>query len=117
MSARVVLVTGVSRGLGAAMVDKLVELEHTVIGCCRSEAAVESLTKRYGGPHRFRVVDICASEQVECWANEVLTEGLVPDLILNNAALINSNAVLWDVPAEEFSLVVDVNIKGTSPIC
>jgi len=36
----------------------------------------------------------------------------VPDLILNNAGLINRNAPLWEVPVEEFSNVIDVNIKG-----
>ena len=35
-----------------------------------------------------------------------------PDLLLNNAALINHNAPLWQVPVEEFDAVIDVNIKG-----
>ncbi len=35
-----------------------------------------------------------------------------PDLLLNNAAIINRNAPLWKVPAREFSDVIDVNIKG-----
>jgi NAD(P)-dependent dehydrogenase (short-subunit alcohol dehydrogenase family) len=33
-------------------------------------------------------------------------------LLINNAGLINRNAPLWKVPEEEFSRVVDVNIKG-----
>jgi NAD(P)-dependent dehydrogenase (short-subunit alcohol dehydrogenase family) len=33
-------------------------------------------------------------------------------LLLNNAALINRNARLWEVPPEDFSQVIDVNIKG-----
>ena len=33
--------------------------------------------------------------------------------MLNNAALINANAPLWQVPAKEFDTVIDVNIKGT----
>jgi len=35
-----------------------------------------------------------------------------PDLLLNNAAIINRNAVLWEVPVREFGEVIDVNIKG-----
>ena len=31
---------------------------------------------------------------------------------MNNAATINRNAPLWKVPAEEFSRVIDVNVKG-----
>jgi NAD(P)-dependent dehydrogenase (short-subunit alcohol dehydrogenase family) len=32
---------------------------------------------------------------------------------VNNAATINRNAPLWKVPAEEFSEVIEVNVKGT----
>ena len=38
------------------------------------------------------------------------------DLVVNNAALINRNAPLWKVPADEFSAVVDVNIKGVANV-
>jgi NAD(P)-dependent dehydrogenase (short-subunit alcohol dehydrogenase family) len=31
---------------------------------------------------------------------------------LNNAAVINKNAPLWEVSAEEFSKAIDVNVKG-----
>lgn len=40
----------------------------------------------------------------------------VPDLVLNNAAIINASAPVWEVPAEEFSRVVDVNIKGVAAV-
>jgi NAD(P)-dependent dehydrogenase (short-subunit alcohol dehydrogenase family) len=33
-------------------------------------------------------------------------------LLLNNAAVVNRNAPLWEVPPAEFSQVIDVNIKG-----
>ena len=35
-----------------------------------------------------------------------------PDLLLNNAALMNQPAKLWEVPAEEFGQLIDVNVKG-----
>src|SRR5207253_6336818 len=35
-----------------------------------------------------------------------------PGLLLNNAAIINKNAPLWKVSAEEFDRVIDVNLKG-----
>src|SRR5207302_9465479 len=35
-----------------------------------------------------------------------------PDLLVNNAALVNDNAPLWEVPPDQFSRVIDVNIKG-----
>lgn len=35
---------------------------------------------------------------------------------VNNAGAINKNNKIWQVPAEEFDLVMDTNIKGTANI-
>jgi NAD(P)-dependent dehydrogenase (short-subunit alcohol dehydrogenase family) len=113
---KTVLITGASRGIGRAMAEKLIELGHIVIGCGRSKAQIDVLNKNYGKPHRFDVVDVSSDEQVKKWAENVLKTHEAPDLLLNNAALINQNAVLWKVPAEEFSQVIDVNIKGVANV-
>ena len=47
---------------------------------------------------------------------EVLASHPAPDLLLNVAAIINRNAPLWDVPAREFSDVIDINIKGVANV-
>ena len=112
MSHRQIVLTGASRGLGRAMLEGFVARDHTVIGCSRSSAAVEQLREEFGGPHRFDVVDVASDDEVGEWAASVLETHGAPQLVVNNAALINRNASLWEVPAEEFSQVVDVNIKG-----
>ncbi len=38
----------------------------------------------------------------------------VPDLLINNAGVINANAPLWEVSAEDFSRVIDVNLAGVA---
>ncbi len=73
------------------------------------------MTRRWPAPNSFAIVDVVDDNQVRSWAQAVLAEGPV-DLLLNNAALINRNAVLWEVPVEEFDRVVDVNIKGTANV-
>jgi NAD(P)-dependent dehydrogenase (short-subunit alcohol dehydrogenase family) len=45
---------------------------------------------------------------------ELLERHGAPDLLLNNAALINHNNPIWEISAREFSEVIDVNIKGTA---
>jgi len=106
------LITGVGRGLGLAMTEKFVELGHTVVGCSRQKAHVEALAKQFGKPHRFDVCDVADDAAVGRWAKTVLGDGGPPDLLLNNAAVVNRNARLVDVPPDEFSRVIDVNIKG-----
>jgi len=113
---RVVLITGVTKGLGEAMAAKFVSLGHRVVGCGRQTTAIESMRGRHAVPHQFDVVDVSRDADVARWAKSVLAEVGPPDLLLNNAAIINHNAALWNVPAEEFDAVIDVNIKGVTNV-
>ncbi len=107
-----ILVTGCTRGLGRAMAQGFIQQGHTLIGCGRNAQQVEELRKTWGSPHRVDVVDVAQDQQVQQWAQAVLESHGAPELLINSAALINRNAPLWEVPPEEFSAVVDVNIKG-----
>ncbi len=113
---RLVLITGVTKGLGEAMAEKFVELGHTVIGCGRSAAAIDGLRRRFPAPHRFDAIDVSSDCQMAEWAESVISQNGTPDLLLNNAAVINQNGVLWEVPAAEFDRVIDVNIKGVANV-
>jgi NAD(P)-dependent dehydrogenase (short-subunit alcohol dehydrogenase family) len=114
--ARRVVITGVSRGLGRAMAEEFVRRGHAVAGCCRSRESVADLARRFGPSHRFNVVDVASDDEVQVWAAGVIEAHGPPDLLLNNAALINRNARLWEVPAREFSEVIDVNLKGVANV-
>jgi len=107
-----IVITGVSRGLGQALVEEFTRMGHTVAGCCRSEDRATQLQAQYPSPHQFQAVDVSDEKRVAKWAEQVLSALGPPDLLLNNAALINANAPLWQVPAAEFSRLVDVNVKG-----
>jgi NAD(P)-dependent dehydrogenase (short-subunit alcohol dehydrogenase family) len=113
---KTILITGVSRGLGRALTEEFIRLGHTVIGCGRSEKEITQLQKQFPSPNDFTVVDVSSHEQVAAWAKRVLSSHAAPDLLLNNAALINRNAPLWEISAQEFSDVIDVNIKGVANV-
>jgi NAD(P)-dependent dehydrogenase (short-subunit alcohol dehydrogenase family) len=113
---KLVLITGVSRGLGRAMAEEFIRLGHVVLGCGRSEKEIGQLQKQFGAPHNFAVVDVSADEQVAAWAKRILKAHGAPDLLLNNAGVINRNARLWEIGAGEFSDVIDVNIKGVANV-
>lgn len=113
---KLVVITGTSRGLGRAMVEEFIRRGHTVVGCGRSTAAVAELAKRHHAPHDFAALDVVSDAAVQAWAKRILQSHGAPDLLLNNAALINRNAPLWEVGAQEFSDVVDVNLKGVANV-
>jgi len=116
MNKRIVLITGVTRGLGRAMADEFVRQGHTVLGCGRSQKEIEQLCHQAGPPHDFSEVDVTSDDQVRAWAGRLLSSYGPPDLVLNNAGVINRNARLWNVPAPEFARVIDVNIKGIANV-
>jgi len=110
---RTIVITGATRGIGRAMAEGFAAEGHRVAGCGRREEAIERLGRRLGAPHAFHAVDVVDDDAVGAWAEGVLGEMGPPDLLVNNAGLINRNAPLWEVPRSEFSAVIDVNVKGT----
>ena len=111
-----IVITGVSRGLGQAMTEQFIQLGHTVVGCARSQAAVNQLNEKFGSPHNFTALDIANEAQVMNWAKHILSDDEPPDLLINNAAMINNLAPLWEIPSEDFSRLIDVNIKGVANV-
>ncbi|WP_009966067.1 SDR family oxidoreductase [Verrucomicrobium spinosum] len=108
-----VVITGVSRGLGRAMVEGFVSLGWTVSGCCRSSDAVEELRRAYPAPHAFSQVDVGRDAEVEELCAGILASHGTPDLLINNAAIINRSVPVWELNADEVANILDVNVKGT----
>lgn len=113
---RIVVITGVSRGLGRAMAQQFASLGHVVVGCARSSAGVARLRAELGKPHRFAVVDVTHDAQVAGWAAKVVNAFGPPDLLLNNAARVNTPGPLWQIAAKDFDAVIDANIKGVANV-
>jgi NAD(P)-dependent dehydrogenase (short-subunit alcohol dehydrogenase family) len=93
---------------------ELARLGHTVAGCARDHDACLHLAAELPAPHRFDPVDVANDRAVAAWVRAVVEAVGVPDLVVNNAALINRSAPLWELTAEEFDVVVDVNVKGVA---
>lgn len=113
---KVVVITGVTRGLGLAMAEKFISLGHVVLGCGRSRDVIETLRKSNRPPNDFAAVDVALENMVEPWASRLLSSHGPPDLLINNAAIINQNAPLWQVPADEFDRLIDINVKGVANV-
>lgn len=97
---RNIIVTGASRGLGHALLERFGALGHTVRGCARS-----------GGADIARV-DVADADAIGQWAESLEAQGFIPDLIINNAALINEPAPLWEIDPIAFNDLMRINVMG-----
>ena len=113
-SKRLIMLTGCSRGLGRALVDEFVGAGHTVIGCSRSESGMQLLSEQFESPHEFAALDVSNDAAVKAWAAACLDSYGAPDLLINNAGVINEPANLVDVADAEFRHVLAINISGVA---
>jgi NAD(P)-dependent dehydrogenase (short-subunit alcohol dehydrogenase family) len=111
-----IVITGVTRGLGRALAEWYLAQGHQVSGCGRSGMEIFELRSAHPEPHNFDAVDVTEPVKVGMWAERILGPGGAPDFLINNAALMNKPARLWQVPAQEFAKLIDVNIKGVANV-
>lgn len=112
--AKTIWITGATRGLGRVLVEGFLADGWTVAGLGRSTEGVEALRKEFGPEGLFESVDVSDDASVAAFCVEALATTGAPDLLVNNAGLINQPAPLWEVPVDEFDAVVDVNLKGVA---
>lgn len=113
---KVVLITGCTRGLGRAMIPEFIRRGWTVAGCARDPDMIAELNREPGAPHFFAPCDMADDDAVFAFCRELVTRVGLPEIVLNNAAIVNASAPLWEVSAEEFSRVIDINIKGPASV-
>ncbi len=114
-NARIIVITGVTKGIGLALAEYCIAAGHRVCGCGRSADRIASLQKQYADQH-FTVVDITDAEALDRWAETVVAEMGSPDLLVNNAALINRRALFHEVDADTFDQVIRVSLCGTANV-
>ncbi|MEM9443835.1 MAG: SDR family oxidoreductase [Verrucomicrobiota bacterium] len=109
-----IVITGVTKGLGLAMAKYFADQGHWIFGCGRSADQITKLHENFGSPHDFRQLDVSSDPVVKTWVHDLLDKYGPPDLLINNAALINQTTNLWEVTQDDFDRVIDVNIKGVA---
>ncbi len=107
-----VAITGVSRGLGAAMARGFAARGWRVAGGARPSATLDAIAGELGSAHCLRPLDVADDVSVARFATEVCERLGGPDLLINNAAIINRNAPLWELSEAEVATLVNVNVNG-----
>ena len=109
---KLVCISGCSKGLGRAMAVEFHTRGWRVAGGARNEEALEILKEEIGVSCFFDPFDVSEAETVENFAQLVEDTLGIPDLLINNAGVINRNAPLTKVPPEEFAKVLSINMGG-----
>lgn len=108
MKNKTVVVTGASRGIGAAIASAFSESGAHVIGTCTKQANLESCCADW------LISDFSDVGQIQSCAKEIANIG--PDILINNAG-INKISRFQDVTAEDFLLIQQVNVFAPFVLC
>lgn len=116
LNGQVALVTGASRGIGAAIAATLATAGATVIGTATTEAGVATITAALGGNHRGAVLDIASDESVQALLSDVQGNEGAPTIVINNAG-ITRDSLLLRMKAEDWDSVLSTNLSGVYRVC
>lgn len=116
---RAAVVTGSSRGIGAAIATELARAGMDVCINCSSEsgretaqAKADELRAAFGVEAIAVVADVSKSEQAKALIDGAKAAFGRVDVLVNNAG-ITRDALIMRIKDEDFDAVVDTNLKGT----
>ena len=109
---KTVLITGGSRGIGKAIVEKFANENYNVIlNYNKSELAALDIASKYTNVHIFKA-DISSKKDVEAMIRFAEEKFEKIDVLINNAG-ISSTGLLQDLSLDEWNRLFEVNVTGT----
>ena len=112
LQGEIVLVTGASRGIGAAIAGELAALGATVIGTATSESGATAIGEKLAaqGGHG-RVLDVASSAAVDALIDGIAKEFGPISILVNNAG-ITRDQLLLRMKEEEWNEILNTNLSS-----
>ena len=112
LAGEVALVTGASRGIGAAIAATLAASGARVIGTATSQGGADGISSALGSSGRGAVLNIADDESVQALIKDIQANEGAPSILVNNAGITRDNLLLRMKP-EEWDDVLSTNLTGT----
>jgi len=112
LSGKTAVITGASRGIGAAAAKRLVHAGANVALLARSADSVKALSDELGHQALGITCDVSDWGAVSSAIEQCHAHFGALDILVNNAGVIDPVARLEEADPESWSQVVDINLKG-----
>jgi short-subunit dehydrogenase len=111
-----ILITGVTSGIGLALIKELSNCGHTIIGCSRNISKLNDLELPQPEKHQLSQIDVSNDSMVKQWAYDVYKKYNKIDMIINNAGVKSQLLPTWKISTDDFEQTIRTNLFGIASV-